>query len=65
MPTLRMTVPKQDLTDEQRRRLVDRLTETVGAFYEEEGKGDIRANVVIHISETAGQGYGVGVEIIG
>jgi len=65
MPTLRVTVPQDDLDAEQRERLVGRLTETVGGFFEAEGKGDLRPYVVIHITETAARGYGVGGEVIG
>lgn len=65
MPTLRVTVPRNDLESGQRARLATRLTETVGRFFEEEGKGDLRSYVVVHITETAEQGYAVGGEIIG
>lgn len=65
MPTLRVTVPRNDLEAEQRTRLATHLTETVGRFFEEEGKGDLRPYVVVHITETAEQGYAVGGEIIG
>lgn len=65
MPTLRVTVPRNDLEAGQRTKLAAHLTETVGQFFEEQGKGDIRPYVVVHISETAEQGYAVGGEIIG
>lgn len=65
MPTVRVTLPQDDLSGEQKARMVERLTETVGRFFEEEEKGDLRSYVVVHISETAAQGYGVGGEIIG
>lgn len=65
MPTVRVTVPKDDLTNEQRERLVGRLTEDVGRFFESEDKGDLRQFVVVHVTETAERGYGVGGEVIG
>lgn len=65
MPTVRVTVPHQDLSTAQRQRLVGRLTEEVGQFFESEGKGDLRRFVVVHLLETGEGGYGVGGEIIG
>lgn len=65
MPTVRVTVPQDDLTGEQRSRLTGHLTEAVGAFFEAEGKGDIRDYVVVHVGETAAGGYAVGGEVIG
>lgn len=65
MPTVRVTVPQGDLTADQKQEVVERLTETVGGFYQEEKGEDIRSFVMVQISETAPGGYAVGGEIIG
>lgn len=65
MPTVRVTVPKNDLTEDQRSRLVAHVTEEIGRFFEAENKGDLRDYVIVHVNETAGGGYGVGGAVIG
>ncbi|MDN3519487.1 tautomerase family protein [Aquisalimonas lutea] len=65
MPTVRVTVPQGDLTEDQKRDVVERLTETVGSYYQEEKEEDIRSFVMVQINETAPGGYAVGGEIIG
>lgn len=65
MPTLRMTVPENDLTNEQRERAVAELTEALGRFYDREKGEDLQPFVMVQISETAPRGYAVGGEIIG
>lgn len=65
MPTIRLTVPPEDLTDEQKAILIERMTDAVDQFYLEEKGEDIREFVNIRIVETAETGYAIGGEVIG
>jgi 4-oxalocrotonate tautomerase family enzyme len=65
MPTLRLTVPPNDLDDEQKAAFIERVTDTVSQFYLDEKDEDIREFVNVRITETAETGYAVGGEIIG
>lgn len=64
MPTVRMTIPKSDLTEEHKVELIKRLTDTVGTFYKEKKREDVKNYVMVHINETAEKGYALGGEII-
>lgn len=65
MPTIRLTIPPNDLTDQQKQAFIERTTDTVSEFYREEKNEDIREFVNVRITETAETGYAVGGEIIG
>ncbi|PQJ36074.1 hypothetical protein BSZ35_17000 [Salinibacter sp. 10B] len=65
MPTVRVTIPQGDLSDEQTARFVERLTDAVQQFYLDETGEDLRDVVNVQIQETAENGYAVGGEIIG
>lgn len=65
MPTIRLTVPPEDLTDEQKAIFIERMTDAVDQFYLEEKGEDIREFVNIRIVETAETGYAIGGEVIG
>ena len=65
MPTLQLTVPKDDLNADEKAELIDRLTDTVSEFYQKEQDEDIRDFVNVQITETADTGYAVGGTIIG
>lgn len=65
MPTLRLTVPPNDLDDEQKAAFIERVTDTVSQFYLDEKDEDVREFVNVRIAETAESGYAVGGEIIG
>ncbi len=65
MPTVRLTIPQDDLSDAQKVRFVERLTDTVQQFYLDETGEDLRDFVNVQIQETAEKGYAVGGEIIG
>ena len=65
MPTLRLTVPPNDLDDEQKAAFIERVTDTVSQFYLDEKDEDVREFVNVRIAETAETGYAVGGEIIG
>lgn len=65
MPTLQLSVPQGDLSNEQKAAFIERLTDAVSQFYEDEKEEDVRAFVNVQIRETCEQGYAVGGEIIG
>jgi 4-oxalocrotonate tautomerase family enzyme len=65
MPSIRLTVPAGDLTDEQKSALVEQITNTVGDFYLEMKDEEVYQFVNVRIVETAENGYAVGGEIIG
>jgi len=65
MPTVRVTIPQDDLSDEQTVRFVECLTDAVQQFYLDETGEDLRDVVNVQIQETAENGYAVGGEIIG
>lgn len=65
MPTIQLTVPPGDLTEEQKASFIERVTDTVSQFYLEEKDEDIREFVNVHVVETAETGYAVGGEVIG
>ncbi|RNL86142.1 tautomerase family protein [Halostreptopolyspora alba] len=65
MPSLRVTIPHGDLSDEQRTALAVRLTDSISAFYREQKQEDVSSFVVAHIHETAPAGYTVGGQLIG
>lgn len=65
MPTIRLTVPPDDLSDQQKEAFIERMTDTVSQFYLEEKDEDVREFVNVRITETAQTGYAVGGEVIG
>lgn len=65
MPTIRLTVPPEDLSHEQKEAFIERITDTVSRFYREEKDEDVREFVNVRIAETAETGYAIGGEIIG
>jgi len=65
MPTIRLTVPPEDLSDEQKEAFIERITDTVSQFYREEKDEDVREFVNVRIAETAEIGYAIGGEVIG
>lgn len=65
MPTVQMTVPHGDLSNEHKSEMIERLTTTVSDLFWQRKGEDVRQFVVVHIRETAEGGYAVGGEIIG
>ncbi|MBA1147581.1 4-oxalocrotonate tautomerase [Ectothiorhodospiraceae bacterium WFHF3C12] len=65
MPTIRMTVPKGDLSKADKEEAVNRLTETVSGLFRDRKGEDIRPYVMVQINETSEGGYALGGDIIG
>ena len=65
MPTLKITVPKDDLSEEEKKKLIIHLTNSVSTFYQNEKGESVKEFVNVQITETASSGYAVGGEVIG
>lgn len=65
MPTIQVTIPQDDLNQNQKSQLVKRLTESVSEFYITEKDEQVKEFVNIRIHETAENGYAIGGDIIG
>ncbi len=65
MPNIRLTVPKDAWSKEEKGELIARLTDTIAGYAEDKGKGDIRAFVSVYVEETAPGGYAIGGNVMG
>jgi 4-oxalocrotonate tautomerase family enzyme len=65
MPTLQVTIPKNDLNQEQKSQLIAKLTKSISEFYISEKDENVKKFVNVRIHETVKNGYGVGGNIIG
>lgn len=65
MPTIHVTIPKDDLNQNQKSQLIKQLTESISEFYITEKDEQVKEFVNIRIHETAESGYAVGGDIIG
>lgn len=65
MPTIRLTVPPNAWTKDEKSILVESLTEALASVAEKSGKGDLRQFIGVQIDETAEGGYAVGGKVLG
>ncbi|MEO0324292.1 MAG: tautomerase family protein [Myxococcota bacterium] len=65
MPTLRLAIPPNHWTKDEKQKLVEALTDALARTAEECGKGDIRKFVGVQIDETAEGGYAIGGTVFG
>ena len=65
MPNIRLTVPKDAWTKEEKGELIGTLTDAVAGFAADKGKGDIKDFVSVYVEETAAGGYSIGGRIFG
>lgn len=65
MPNVRLTVPKDAWSVEEKADLIARLTDAVAGHASEKGKGDIRQYVSVYVEETAQGGYSLGGQVLG
>lgn len=65
MPTIQLTVPKDDLRKSEKAKFIEHLTESVSQFYLEEKDEEIKEFINVQIRETAEGGYAIGGEVIG
>ena len=60
MPNIRLTVPKDVWSPEEKGDLIRKLTNAVADYAAEKGKGDIKDFVSVYVEETAAGGYAIG-----
>lgn len=65
MPTIKVTLPKEAWSKDEKAKIVARLTSGMAGAAEEAGKGDITQYVNVQIEETAEGGYAMGGQIVG
>lgn len=65
MPTIRVTVPKNAWTKEEKSEIVQKLTDGLATVGQTSGKGDIKQYINVHIDETAEGGYAMGGNVVG
>lgn len=65
MPTVQITVPKNDLSNPEKSELIEQLTNSVSRFYRDQKNEEIKDFVNVQINETTSGGYAVGGEVIG
>ena len=65
MPTIRVTVPKNSWSKDEKADIVAKLTDGLAAVGQTAGKGDIKQYINVHIEETAEGGYAMGGNVVG
>ncbi len=64
MPTIRVTVPKNAWSKDEKAQIVSKLTQGLADVGQSAGKGDIKQYINVHIEETADGGYALGGSVI-
>ena len=65
MPTIRVTVPANHWSKDDKAQIASRLTDALNGVARDSGKGDIKPYINVHISETAEGGYALGGTVVG
>lgn len=65
MPTIKLTVPKNAWTKDEKAQIIDTLTSGLNNVAQSSGKGDIKQFIGVQIEETAEGGYAIGGQIFG
>ena len=65
MPTIRVTVPKNSWSRDEKADIVAKLTDSLASVGQSSGKGDIKQYINVHIEETAEGGYAMGGNVVG
>ena len=65
MPTIKVTIPTNAWTKEEKAGIVARLTDGMATAAQDAGKGDIKQYVNVQIEEAAEGGYAMGGQIVG
>ena len=65
MPTIKVTVPKDAWSKDEKAEIATRLTDGLAAIGQAAGKGDIKPYINVHIAETAEGGYAMGGTVVG
>ena len=65
MPTVRVAMPPEAWTKEEKKTLIQALTNATAETALKLGKGDIKNFVAVQIDETAAGGYAMGGKVLG
>lgn len=65
MPTIKLTVPKNSWTKDEKAQIIDQLTNALNDVAQTSGKGNIKQFIGVQIEETAEGGYAIGGQIFG
>ena len=65
MPTIRVTVPKNAWTEDEKGEIARQLTGALNQVAKDSGKGDIEPHITVQVQETAAGGYAVGGSVVG
>lgn len=65
MPVIRVTLPQDAWSKDEKAKLANSLTEGMADVAARSGKGDIKSFVTVHILETAEGGYAQGGTLVG
>ena len=65
MPTIRVTIPANAWSKDEKAQIASALTDGLNTVAKESGKGDIKPYINVHIAETAEGGYAMGGNVVG
>ncbi|MEM9150372.1 MAG: hypothetical protein AAGB19_07955 [Cyanobacteria bacterium P01_F01_bin.3] len=65
MPTIKLTVPQNAWTKDEKAQIIERFTNALNEVAQVSGKGDIKQFIGVQIEETAEGGYAIGGQILG
>ncbi|MEL6492330.1 MAG: hypothetical protein AAFQ95_20440 [Cyanobacteria bacterium J06621_3] len=65
MPTIKLTVPQNAWTKDEKAQIIERFTNALNEVAQASGKGDIKQFIGVQIEETAEGGYAIGGQIFG
>ncbi|NEQ54616.1 MAG: hypothetical protein F6K11_31540 [Leptolyngbya sp. SIO3F4] len=65
MPTIKLTVPRNAWTKDEKAQIIERFTTALNEVAQASGKGDIKQFIGVQIEETAEGGYAIGGQIFG
>lgn len=65
MPVIRVTVPGNAWSKEEKAEIAAKLTDGLATVAETSGKGDIKQFTTVHILEASEGGYAMGGNVIG
>ena len=65
MPTIKLTVPRNAWTKDEKAQIIERFTDALNEVAQASGKGAIKQFIGVQIEETAEGGYAIGGQIVG
>ncbi|MEM6427596.1 MAG: hypothetical protein AAF708_00040 [Deinococcota bacterium] len=64
MPTIKVTLPKDAWSKDEKGKIATSLTDALNSVAQEVSKGDIKQYINVHIEETAEGGYAMGGNVV-